>query len=229
VFSGVLGYAALSANIEAKQEVASGHLKTAELRLGNILASTRFLVLLIGVAGPINIGQSVFIWYITPLALEAEGASFADIGRVVMIYYLVPLIVGPTIARLADGRVGYVPFLIAGLTVSGLALSSLLFWSGFWPIVVVVTFFGFGHSMCDATLYAQVIRVAKQSNILRAQETGLATLRVIERLTAIAGLIVAAVFLKQVGYDSITILIGLSMLSGVIIVAIAELGAKVRV
>jgi predicted MFS family arabinose efflux permease len=228
VLSGVLGYLALSTNIQTQQEETSESPNATKLRSGSILSNFRFLALLIGVAGPINIGQSVFIWYITPLALEAEGASFADIGRVIMIYYLVPLFVGPTIARLADGRVGYVPFILTGLIVSGFAMSSLFFWSGFWPIVAVVTLFGFGHSMCEATQYAQAIRVAKESHIERARDTGLATLRVVERLAAIIGLIVAALFLKQFGYVSITVLIGLFMWSGAIIVALAEFGAKVQ-
>lgn len=223
VFSGILGYFALSAKLDRPFVPTGAPVAGEPVATGNILASPRFVSLLAGVTFPVNVGMSVFIWFITPLALEAEGAGFADIGRVLMVYYLVPLIVGPTFARLADGRIGYVPFLIAGLAISGIALSSLFFWSGFWPVAVAVALFGLGHAMCDSSQYAQAIQIAEDSGLVNARLRGLTALRIIERLAAIAGLVLAAVFLEAVGYVSITVLIGLAMLAGAVIVTISEL------
>ena len=222
IVSGVLGYFALSSKLDRAPDPISAPTAGGPVATGNILASPRFLALLAGVTFPVNIGMSVFIWFITPLALEAEGAGFADIGRVLMVYYLVPLIVGPTFARLADRRIGYVPFLIAGLAVSGIALSSLYFWSGFWPVAVAVAVFGLGHSMCDSSQYAQAIQIAEDSGLHKARLKGFAALRIFERLAAIAGLAAAAVFLEAVGYVSITVLIGVVMLIGAAIVAVVE-------
>ena len=225
MFSGLLGYFALSAKFEKIAEPAFMPTDAPSLATGSILANVRFLALLTGVTLPMNIGMSVFIWFITPLALEAGGAGFADIGRVIMVYYLVPLLAGPTFARLADGRIGYAPLLIAGLTVSGFALTSLFFWSGFWPIAFAVALFGLGHSMCDSSHYAQAIRIAEESGLRQARLKGLAALRIIERLSAIT---VAAVFLERVGYVSITVLIGLIMFIGAVIIAVAEFGAEAQ-
>ena len=226
--SGLLGYFALSAKAD-RHSVSDGVPARVEpLGSGNILFTPRFLSLLTGVTLPANVGTSVFIWFITPLALEAEGAGFADIGRVMMVYYLVPLLVGPAFARMADGRIGYAPFLVAGLSVSGIALTSLFFWSGFWPIAVAVGVFGLGRSMCDSSHYAQAIHIAETSGLRNARLTGLAGLRIIERLAAIAGLVVAAVFLERVGYVSITVLIGLIMFAGAVVVATVELGSGSR-
>lgn len=227
-FSGVLGYFALSSRIDRPSAPAGAETDIGKVVSGNILFRPRFLSLLAGVTLPINVGNAVFIWFITPLALEAQGAGFADIGRVMMVYYLVPLIVGPSFARLADGRIGYAPFLIAGLAISGIALSSLFFWSGFWPIAVAVAVFGLGHSMCDSSQYAHAIRIAEDSRLRNARLRGLSALRIFERLAAIAGLVVAAVFLEAVGYVSITVLIGVAMLVGAVIVAAAELGRGAR-
>jgi predicted MFS family arabinose efflux permease len=180
------------------------------------------LALIIGVAVPMNIGMSVFIWYLTPLILEAAGAQISDIGRVVMVYYLVPVLVGPTIARLADGKVGYVPMLVAGTIVAGCALSSLYFGAGFWPMVGAVGFFGLGFAMCDAVVYAHIIRISEDSGIVGARDTSLAALRIIVRLAAIAGLLVGAQLAVRFDYVWLAVAIGMLFFVGALLMIAAE-------
>jgi MFS family permease len=226
--SGLLGHFALSAKADRHSVLDGAPARVEPLASGNILFTPRFLSLLTGVTLPINVKTSVFIWFITPLALETKGAGFADIGRVMKVYYLVPLLVGPAFARMADGRIGYAPFLVADLSVSGIALTPLFLWSGFWPVAVAVGVFGLGRSMCDSSHYAQAIHIAETSGLRNARLTGPAGLRIIKRLAAIAGLVVAAVFLERVGYVSIGVLIGLIMFAGAVVVATVELGSGPR-
>jgi predicted MFS family arabinose efflux permease len=182
----------------------------------------RVIALIFGVAVPMNIGMSVFIWYLTPLILEAAGAQISDIGRVVMVYYLVPVLVGPTIARLADGKVGYVPMLVVGTIVAGCALSSLYFGAGFWPMVGAVGFFGLGFAMCDAVVYAHIIRIAEESGIAGARDTSLAALRIIVRLAAIAGLLIGAQLVLRFDYVWLAVAIGLLFFVGALLMIAAE-------
>lgn len=224
VCSGVLGYFALNSRVrtDAAEPPAAAGIEPA--RTGNILSNRRLLALLACVSAPKNIAMSVFVWYITPLALAAEGASFADIGRVVMIYYLVPLFVMPLFARLADTRVGYTPFLIAGLGVSGLALGSLVFWNGFWAVMVAVTGLGLGHAMIDTTHYVQAKRIARDSGLRNADLSAMGALRLIERASAIVGLIIAAAVLQSMGYVQVTVAMGAVMLLAALGLAAVELG-----
>lgn len=189
-----------------------------------IVARPRVLALIFGVAVPMNIGMSVFIWYLTPLILEAEGARISDIGRIMMIYYLIPVLVGPTVARWADGRVGYVPMLVAGTIVAGCALSSLMFGADFWAMVVAVAAFGLGFAMCDAVVFAHMIRITETTGLPGARDTGLAALRLIVRLAAIAGLVVGAQLAGEFDYVSIAISIGVLFFVGALVIILAESG-----
>ena len=224
--AGVLGAATISGHVVARPE-SSVETDKLDRRSGfRFLRNLRFLSLVLGVGATMNIGMSVFIWYLTPVILEGEGASVSDIGRTMMLFYIVPLFVGPNIARLADGPVGYGPMLIAGTMISGLALSSLTIWSGFWPMVVVVTAFGIGFAMCDGIQYAQAIRLSEISGLGGARDIGLVTLRLSNRIAAIVGLLSGAVLAESFEYVTMAIAIGLLMLLGSLVLMLTE-GSRV--
>jgi predicted MFS family arabinose efflux permease len=222
VVAGFLGAVTISGKV-ATRDGPSSILPDEAPRNGlAILRNIRFLALVIGAGIPMNIGMSVFIWYLTPVILEAQGVRVADIGRTMMLYYLVSVLAGPMIARLADGRVGYIPMLICGVTISGFALTSLGFWSGLWPMVVVVATFGFGYAMCDATQFAQAIRIADASGLPGARNVGLSAIRLIERLAAIAGLVASAILANRYDYYTLAIAIGVLMFLGSLLLIFVE-------
>lgn len=140
-----------------------------------------------------------------------------------MLYYLMQVLAGPIVAQLADGRVGNLPLLIGGITISGLALSSLMLWSGFWPIAIVVTLFGLGHTMCDATQYSQAIRIAESDPRPGTIQIALSGLRLIERLAAIAGLAASVFLVDNIGYDTTIAWIGMMMLTGAVIMVLVQI------
>ncbi|WP_413717951.1 MFS transporter [Silicimonas sp. MF1-12-2] len=221
LISGIIAAFFLSGNV-APREFPTTEEPRKTARPFAVLFKHRVLALIFGVAVPMNIGMSVFIWYLTPLILEAAGAQISDIGRVVMVYYLVPVLVGPTIARLADGKVGYVPMLVVGTIVAGCALSSLYFGAGFWPMVGAVGFFGLGFAMCDAVVFAHIIRIAEESGIVGARDTSLAALRIIVRLAAIAGLLVGAQLVLRFDYVWLAVAIGMLFFIGAFLMIVAE-------
>ncbi|SDL89385.1 MFS transporter [Aliiruegeria lutimaris] len=222
LLSGLLGALTMSRRVPTRGEIHQAGRGT--VRRKAILLNPRFVALVVGSAATMNIGMSVFVWYLTPLMLEAAGARLADIGRVMMVFYLVPVITGPAIARFADRRFGYAPLLIAGTMLSGLALASLALWSGFWAMFVVIALFGFGYALSDATLYAQVIRIAESSGHPESRGTGLAAVRLIERLAAILGLVTGALLASTFGYTALAVMIGFLMLAGSALLLIVEGG-----
>ncbi len=79
----------------------------------------------LGNGATIDIGESVFIWYLTPTILDARNVPIADTGCTVMLYYLVQVLAESTIARLADGKIGYVPMLVGIVLLIGAVLMIL--------------------------------------------------------------------------------------------------------
>ncbi|WP_170609129.1 MFS transporter [Ruegeria arenilitoris] len=214
VLSGLIGARVISGHVSLDQEVTTTQ---SDKSIWTVLTNRRFFALTLGVSVPINIGMSVFIWYLTPVVLEGQGVGVADIGRIVMLYYLAQLLLGPTVARFADGKVGQVPFLIFGIFISGVAISSLYFLSGIMPMIIVVTLFGLGYAMCDATQYAQAIQIGEQTCGAGGGERALGALRLIERLAAIIGLIASVILIPRLGYLTIIGGIGVLMLCGTLI------------
>ena len=167
--------------------------------------------------------MAVFIWYLTPVALSAGGTNVADIGRVVMLYYLMQVLAGPTVAKLADGWVGNLPLLVGGISIAGLALSSLMLWSGFWPFAIAVTLFGLGHAMCDATQYAHAINIAEKDPRPGAVQIALSGLRVVARLSAVVGLVASVLLVDNIGYDATIAAAGMMMLAGAALLVIVQI------
>ena len=225
IVSGLLGALTISGNVPPRDEAETPRQDQRHTRGIAVFCDVRFIALVFGIGATMNIGMSVFIWYLTPVILEAENARIADIGRTMMLYYLVPVLVGPTVARLADDRIGYAPMLIGGAVLAGCALSSLMFWSGFWPMVVVVATFGLAYSMCDATQYAQAIRLAEATGMPGARDASLGALRLAERLAAIAGLVASAYLAEKFDYVSLAVAIGFLMFLGAFVMILAETGS----
>jgi MFS family permease len=182
----------------------------------------RYFALLLGVAVPMNATMVIFIWYLTPLMLSDTGSGPAEIARVLILYNLAILLLGPTAARLADGRPGPAPLVVAGALVSAAALLSLALWSGFWAIAVAVAGVGVGQTMIQTPLYALALRITGGPG------PGIDALRLIERVGAILGLAASAILLGRIGAGASIRLLGFAVLAGVAVYAIVEIAGRSR-
>ncbi len=153
----------------------------------------RYVVLLLGVAVPMNATMVIFIWYLTPLMLDDLGQSPADIVRVLVLYYFAILFVGPQVARMADGWPGPVPLIPVGCLVSALALLAPSMIGGYWAVVGAVAGVGIGEVLTRTPLYSQALRITGGPG------PGMDTLRLVERLGAIAALLLSALLLESLG------------------------------
>jgi hypothetical protein len=176
----------------------------------------RYLALLLGIAVPMNAATAIFVWYLTPLMLAAEGVRTADIARVVMLYYLAPVLFGALVSRLAESPSGPVPLVLAGALGSGAALLSLSVWGGFWAVASTMAALGICHTLIRAPLYVIAVDIAAQGG----PDTG--QLRLFERLGAIAGLAVSTFLLRDAGAAVSIQILGLAVLSGAFLFAAAQ-------
>ena len=176
----------------------------------------RYLALLLGIALPMNAATAIFVWYLTPLMLAAEGIRTSDIARVVMLYYLAPVLFGSLVSRLAEPPSGPVALVLAGALGSGAALLSLSAWSGFWAVASVMAALGICHTLMRAPLYVIAVDIAARGG----PDTG--RLRLFERLGAIAGLAASTFLLRDAGAAASIQVLGVVVLSGAFLFAAAQ-------
>lgn len=168
----------------------------------------RHLALVLGIAMPLNAATAIVVWYLTPLMLTEAGAGPAETGRVVMLYYLAAVLFGARTTRFAEGRSGPTGPVLAGALIAGCALMSLALWSGFWAIAAMIAVLGLGHTLIRAPQYAIAVAIEARGG------PGLGTLRLFERIGAIAGLLMAALLIGPQGAGAGIALLGLAVLAG---------------
>lgn len=154
----------------------------------------RIAALLLGLAVPMSATTAVFVWYLTPLVLTELGSGPAEVARVVMLYYLSVVLFGPAVIAASDGRVGPRTLVVIGASLAGFGLLSLSLWSGFWAVTAAMAALGVGHTVMRAPLYAWAQRVDPSG-------ASIMPLRLSERIGAILGLGICALFLPVLGAD----------------------------
>lgn len=128
----------------------------------------------------------------------------------------------PTAAKLADGPAGPVALVVGGSGVAGLALLSLGMWDGFWAVTVGVAGLGIGHSLVRAPHYGLALKLAKGAS-------GLNALRLVERISALLGLLLSALWIADLGAEAILQVLGMVVLTGAVVFAmIASTDRPVR-
>jgi hypothetical protein len=168
----------------------------------------RFAILLAGIVAPLNASTAVFIWYLTPLMLAASGHGPADIARVVMLYYLATALFSPAVAKIADGKVGPAVLLVAGSAIAGLSLLSVSVVDGFWGVTAAVSGLGLGHTLIRGPQYSIAVKLAGGSS------RSLGVLRLVERLGALSGLGICAIYLSAIGTEPLLSVLGAVVLTG---------------
>jgi len=178
------------------------------------------LALVLGIAVPLNATTAVFIWYLTPLVLNAAGAGPAEVARVVMLYYLATVLVTPLVIRLAQAGLSMRSLVVTGAVGSALALLLPGWVDSPWTIVAAVALVGAAHALMRAPMTSLALA--------EAQSAGgtLTPLRVFERIGAIIGLAVSALTLDPA--DGASALPGLALavivgLTGYLLIDLAGL------
>ncbi len=175
----------------------------------------RAVALWLGLMLPLSAGTAVVVWYLTPLSLSAAGSGPAEVARVVMLYYLCTVLFGPSVAAICDGRIGARTPVLAGALLAALALLSMAWWSGFWASVALIVGLGIAHTLMRAPLYVLARGFDQADATVRS-------LRLAERLGAIAGLTASALSLPVAGAQRVLLSLGLLVALGLIGYLIAE-------
>lgn len=171
----------------------------------------RLAALFVGFAMPLSAVTAAFVWYYVPVTLDALGLRTADIARVVMLYYLAAILLGPLVGLFGREVRRLVPIAISG---AGLAGSALLFFKvqdSFVSTTFAVLVVGVAHSLLRLPILALTLSYSGSST------RPISALRILERLGALAGLVVAMALGRAGMTASLAPVLGGIVLAGAIL------------
>jgi MFS family permease/HAMP domain-containing protein len=192
------------------------------------LRSLRFAALVFGIAIPANILLQAFLSFLVALQLDALGASAADIGRILMVYFLAIALVGPAAPRLFEGRLKPAFVGLFGAIISALSLCAVIFWPAQWSMLIAVIGVGLGHGLIRDPQVSFAMEIAERELSHLGSNTVLGSLRTLERLGSIAGLISIALITSYTGYTISTALMAGMVFIGAIGFGVVVAGGRVN-
>lgn len=189
---GVVAACAAALLLDRAQEGAEAPPRLTRHTLPAVLGNGRLMALLLLAAVPAKLVLTGFLFFLVPIVLRDADAPAADTGRVIMLYGLAALVAGPILARLTD-RLGVTR---GAVTAGGLLTAAGLLQLGWAPgmagLVTAVVALGLAQSLSIPAQLAAALQVADTAVAAHGKGPVLAVLRVIERLGAAAGPLVAA-------------------------------------
>ncbi|MEI7432161.1 MAG: MFS transporter, partial [Betaproteobacteria bacterium] len=180
------------------------------------IRNPRFITLLLTAAIPAKFALTAFMFYIVPVGLASLDIPKAEIGRVAMLYAIPSVLAASLFARLAD-RMGCAGLMVGvGSMISGAGFLPLLFWPSETAIVIGVLALGLGHAMSISPQLALVTEICSEE-ISRSGGGGvLGIYRLVERIGAALGPVVAGALVAQLGPLEAAGMLGMiSFVSGV--------------
>jgi len=190
------------------------------------LKSRRFAALVFGIAIPANILLQAFVSFLVALQLDALEATAADTGRILMTYFLAIAFVGPVAPRLFDGRLTPSHVGLLGAMISGLSLCVVVIWPAQWSMLIAVAGAGIGHGMVRDPQVAVAMEIAEKELNHLGSNIVLGSLRTLERLGSIIGLVAIALISSYTGYTASTALIAGLIFIGAIAFALTMAGSN---
>jgi len=207
----------LMVNLRERGAEASGggvRLRPADFLL--VLTSPRFQLLILIAAIPTQLLTTGYLFYATPMLLDAVGYSTSMIGQVMMVYFVVMILLGVPSARLAD-RVGrYRLFAGAGLLLAGGAalLPAATAGAAHFAVWVALSMalVGVAHALAIPAQGAILLQEAERVGGER-RTASIAAYRVLERIGSVLGPLLAATLAAAYGYTWTIGLLGLYVLA----------------
>ena len=169
----------------------------------------RFLALALFSAIPTKIAATALLFYLLPLFLGTLGASKADIGRIQMLYFLAFILISPLAAWLADRLAAGRELVALGGFATILAVLPLLLSDSLWASAIAIALFGVFQALIGAPQLALVSLIATLGGNRADEAPALGVFRLIERIGASAGPLIAVTLAITFSYREAIIAIGL--------------------
>ncbi len=203
---------------------AKGHGGRERLSLQAIAAplrNRRFASVAFGLAIPSGVVLQAFTSYLVAITLDSIGTSTADIGRALMLYFMGVVAAGPLGGRLADAGVAVDKVALAGAFLSGASLSAFVIWPTESALVLAVAVSGIGFGLVRGAQVSLAMTIAETDLAHLGAAAVLGSLRMLERLGSVVGLLLIAGIAGAAGYTAAAGAIAAWSLAGGAVFALA--------
>lgn len=155
------------------------------------IRNLRFAILMLTAAVPAKLALTAFMFYLVPVGLAELGKSQAEIGRYAMLYAVPSILAAQLFARLAD-RLDCNGLMVGlGGMIAGAGFLPIVFWPDERALLVGIVALGLGQAMSIAPQLALVTQICSDQVARHGAGVVLGPFRLIERLGAALGPIVA--------------------------------------
>jgi MFS family permease len=212
-FAAVSGFVifAVSQRSLAKSSAPQANFRLADLK--PLLRNRRFMSLMLGAAIPAKISLAGFLFFLTPLGLQAADYSPAAIGRAIMLYYILLTLSNPLASYLSDRWQRHLSLVLGGMLLiglgglAGLASNILSPALSIWFGIIAL---GLGTGISAAPMQALAIELADAGSATSV----LVALRTLERMGSVIGPLLAGVLLTWLPASGAMVVIGCCALLG---------------
>ncbi len=174
-----------------------------------LMRNRSFIALAIFSGIPAKLIYSAFLIYLVPLLLTDFSSTSSEIGRYAMTYGIAALLLSPVFAKLADRYQAHVAMVSCGGVLTGMGLVPISFIADKGLVLLGIAALGIGQAM---SISAQIALVGKltQTEMNQLGSGGvLGVFRLIERLGAAAGPLIAGVLVALFGVIPAVTILGL--------------------
>ncbi|HYH21305.1 MAG TPA: MFS transporter [Azospirillum sp.] len=176
-----------------------------------LLATPRFLGLLLCAGIPMQVIQSGFLFYYAPLLLQELGNRQAVIGRVLMIYFLLVIVFNEVLARWADGGQRHGKAVVIGLGLSGCAAAAVGLWTDTWAAAGSVAAIGVAWAFSFSAQGALLLRMGEGRLAGVPPAVAIGFYRLAERCGAMVAPVLMSLMITHMGFADTALITGVGI------------------
>jgi MFS family permease len=191
-----------------------------------LMRNRRFIALALLSGIPAKLIYSAFLIYLVPLLLTDFSSTTSEIGRYAMVYGIAALLLSPVFAKLADRYQAHVAMVSCGGALTGLGLVPIFFTANKELVLLGIAALGIGQAMSISAQITMVGRLTASEMNQMGSGSVLGVFRLIERLGAAAGPLIAGVLVALFGVIPATAALGLYGLLSALFFALIFIAKK---
>ncbi|MES2049160.1 MAG: MFS transporter [Pseudomonadota bacterium] len=174
-----------------------------------LMRNRRFIALAFFSGIPAKLIYSAFLIYLVPLLLTDFSSTTSEIGRYAMTYGVAALLLSPVFAKVADRYQAHVAMVSCGGVLTGLGLVPIFFIADKTLVLLGIAALGIGQAMSISAQIALVGKLTQTEMIHLGSGSVLGVFRLIERLGAAAGPLIAGALVALFGVIPAVTVLGL--------------------